>query len=134
MNNEWYNLLNNNVITKKFREHELYIQDLHFQIEAASGRLTGPTGPSGTNGITTGLILFLDSDGGPIETNGSLSSIPNTDYQTAITLNINIPGTYQIGRFTTSSIQNIELIGGVWTANIYASASVNDVIKYYFKF
>lgn len=131
MSNEYYNLLNNKIIIKKFQQFDSNINDLHNQILDISGN--GPTGPTGANGITSGLILFLDSDGGSIETNGSLSSTPNTNFQTALTFNINIPGTYQIGKFTTSSIQNIELLGGIWTANIYASANVNDVVKYYFK-
>jgi hypothetical protein len=82
MSNEYYNLLNNKIITKKFDLFESYISDLHNQILDVSGnRPTGATGASGANGITSGLILFLDSDGGSIETNGSLSYTPNTNGQ-----------------------------------------------------
>ena len=60
MNNEWYNLLNNKIITKKFDQFDSYIYDLHNQIVDLSG--------NGTNGITIGHKInvngfALDSPG-----------------------------------------------------------------------
>ena len=95
---------------------------------------TGSTGPVGNSGISTGLILYFDSNGGTnTDPNGTLLHTPDTDAQTNITITVDANTEKLIGTFTTTSIDSIQLIGGLWTTSIYADASIDDSISYYYK-
>jgi len=102
---------------------------------------TGPTGKTGSQGIpgqSSGLILYLDSVGTTaVDLSGALITVPNTGTQTTIVItNPNTSGAstdVPIGVFTAppGSTTNTELIGGLWTTNLYTYASDNTSVTYY---
>jgi hypothetical protein len=86
--------------------------------------VTGPTGYEGIPGVSTGKILYLDTSGGITDISGLLLEVPNTGAQTNIIFDGS--GTTELlGVFTTlpGSTESTQLIGGLWTTNIYAKAS-----------
>jgi hypothetical protein len=102
------------------------------------GGSTGPTGSTGIPGISTGLVLFLDSAGGAVkDDNGTMSTSSNNSTQTILTVT-NTGGANTnnvlVGIFTATagSTTSIELIGGIWTTNLYAVASDDTSVTYYF--
>jgi hypothetical protein len=94
---------------------------------------TGNTGPTGDKGIVTGLVVFIDSDGGtaPIY-DGTIINIPNYSVQTTISSDLQTnKQAFLMGTFTTSNnflTQKI-IISGIWETNIYAYSTGN--VKFY---
>jgi hypothetical protein len=104
----------------------------------APSTVTGPTGSTGLAGTSTGLVLFLDSIGGTaVDNDGTMSTTPNNGSQTLITVT-NTGGANTndvlVGIFTATvgSTTSIELIGGIWKTNLYAFASDDTSVTYYF--
>ena len=95
---------------------------------------TGPTGSIGIPGVSTGLVLYLDTDGGAAPQDGALLKAPNTGAQTTITATEST-NDYLVGTFTTptNSTDNTVLIGGLWQTNIYAYASNDTSVTFYTK-
>jgi hypothetical protein len=102
---------------------------------------TGPTGPAGVNGISSGLVLYLD---GPTSSHvagttgpfNQLLVLPVTTAQTKVTTT-SISGaspvvlgyyTTQVGQLTTTAI-----VGGIWVANTFFAASTGsaNTVGYY---
>ena len=81
-------------MTKKFVQHEAYITDLHYQIEAASGFLTGPTGSS------TSYVL----GNSPYVASGTLLTTTIGTTQTRI---------YELGPITTLSTTKLLIMANV---------------------
>ena len=89
---------------------------------------TGPSGPSGLPGMTTGKVLYMDYD-------------QNTSKYSLLSSPLSGQQIKTIGSFTTNSVQSFtflgsssaipldfnDLIGGLWTTNVYASVSGGTV-------
>jgi len=99
---------------------------------------TGPTGSNGQNGISSGLVLFLDAENatgttGPISTNGNLLVTPNTSAQTSlrfVTLSA-ATGTH-IATFTTQAdlfkeYPTTTIVQGNWTTSLNAYRSSANI-------
>jgi hypothetical protein len=94
----------------------------------ADSTVTGPTGSAGVNGVSNGLVLFLDTPtiAAPAPLlNGTLLEIPITTTQTSITHTGNNVNNYLMGTFTTpvGLLQSTFIVGGQWDLNIYANTS-----------
>ena len=94
---------------------------------------TGPTGLLGQQGITTGLVIFIDSNGGSAPINGSLIEHANTSTQTLITSEgQSNNNAFLMGTFTSSQLLSQQVINnGIWETNIYASASDNISVNWF---
>jgi len=85
-------------------------------------------------GVSTGLVLYLDSAGGPVVQYGNLLQVPNTALQTSLTTGEQEPQTnYLVAIFTSpvASTTSAQLIGGLWTTNLYTQASDDTSVTYY---
>ena len=94
----------------------------------------GPTGSQGVAGVSTGLVLYLDSAGGSAPQSGELLRVPNTGTQTSIpTGSQNTQTDFLVATFTTpvASTTSAQLIGGLWTTNLYTQASDDTSVTYY---
>lgn len=95
---------------------------------------TGSTGPAGSNGISGGLTLYLDTAGGVSPNNGTISTTPIISTQTSITSGDHSnTNDYLMGTFTspTNFFTSTTIIVGTWDLNLYASAShQGDVTMY----
>jgi len=103
---------------------------------------TGPTGPTGTtgttgpDGISTGLILYLDSNGGMVGgSTGTLDEIPISGAQTFIYSGVQTGSDFPMGTFVspTGTTQSTEIIGGLWQTNLYTIASDDTSVSYHMK-
>jgi hypothetical protein len=103
---------------------------------------TGPTGPTGTtgttgpDGISTGLILYLDSNGGMVGgATGTLDEIPISGTQTFIYSDFQTGSDFPMGTFVspTGTTQSTEIIGGLWQTNLYTIASDDTSVSYHMK-
>ena len=83
----------------------------------------GSTGSQGINGISSGLILFLD---GPttstVPVSDNLLVIPNTGTQTIITTSSIGTSPILVGNFVTPAglLTTTSIIGGFWNTELYA--------------
>jgi hypothetical protein len=96
--------------------------------------VTGPTGHIGIPGVSTGKVLFLDSASGYFPVSGDLITVPNTSSQTTVTVGSGLSqNDLLIATFTTApgSTSSIELIGGLWTTNLFTQASDDTSVSYY---
>ena len=95
---------------------------------------TGPTGVIGIPGVSTGKILFLDSPSyAAPDLSGVLLSVPNTGTQTTVTATDQSGNDILVATFTTAaeSTESTVLIGGLWTTNIFATASDDTSVTFY---
>jgi hypothetical protein len=99
---------------------------------------TGPSGPSGSQGIagtSTGRVLFLDSVGiSSVDLSGTLNTTPNNGTQTSINITAgSAANNVLVGTFTAvpGITTSIELIGGLWTTNLYTYATDDTSVTYY---
>lgn len=86
---------------------------------------TGPQGPAGNNGVSGGLVLYMDSaTSTTVPTLGSLLSAPNLGAQTTISYSAN-SATVLIATFPSpvGAIPAQFIPPGLWDMNIYAAAS-----------
>jgi collagen type VII alpha len=94
---------------------------------------TGNTGPQGTDGVSGGVVLFLDTAGGtaPI-TDGTLSTIANTGTQTTITTTQNGTNNVLLGTFVTTpgTITSTFIAAGLWDFAIHCLANKLGVLLY----
>jgi sugar lactone lactonase YvrE len=124
---------------------------LNFSLKGTSGE-TGPTGPTGDGvtgatgetgprgligppGISTGLILFLDSASSTSAiTDGTLDKTPNTGTQTNLTVSSTTADDVLVGVFTgvSGTTTSTELIGGLWAMNLYVYATDDTSVSYYY--
>jgi hypothetical protein len=100
----------------------------------------GPTGNIGLPGVSTGLILYLDSAGttNPPDYAGTLSTNPNylaTQTQIRSGVQTQINTSFLMGRFITAvgSTTSTQVVGGLWQANLYTFASDDTSVQYYMK-
>jgi len=96
---------------------------------------TGYTGPQGINGVTSGLVLFLDGvTTTTIPAADTLLLIPNSGSATNISHSANGVNDVLIGTFTTpqNSLTSTVVVPGLWTSYLYASATTLNAISYYF--
>jgi hypothetical protein len=93
----------------------------------------GGIGPAGTNGVSGGLVLFLDTAGGgaPI-TDGTLSTTANTGTQTTITTTQTDTDDVLLGTFLSNGgiLTNTFIASGLWDLNVHCFASAVGVTLY----
>jgi hypothetical protein len=97
---------------------------------------TGYTGPVGANGISSGLVIFLDSAGGTAPQTGTASTTPNTATQVNIfSGNQSTSATpVLMGTFVTDAsiaFLSTVIVGGYWDFNIYFSNATTANVKFY---
>lgn len=94
---------------------------------------TGPTGAQGANGISSGLVLYIDSASGTSPVSGTLPLIPNTGAQQTVTTSVNSSSGTQIGSFVTAAgVPGVTVVaGGNWNVWLYASRSGAADVRYW---
>jgi len=93
----------------------------------------------GVAGSSTGKTLYFDTAGGAAPTTGTIIEVPDTSAQT--TISYTSVSTYEdtlIATFTTptNSTASTNVIGGLWTTNVYAIATLTgsgNTISFYTK-
>jgi len=96
---------------------------------------TGPTGVPGLNGVSSGLVLFMDSAGGVSPDNSAeLLSVPVTTAGTELQSGNQSPGSILLGTFTTQAGTTTSTVvtGGLWIMNVYAESNTNSDVSFYF--
>ena len=101
----------------------------------------GPTGMAGIAGISTGLVLFLDSSGiapGGVGDTGDTGGTMNTSVTTGALTSISVSGTniltpVLVGSFITPTnfLTSTRIIGGLWQVNLFTSATDDVSVSYY---
>ena len=94
----------------------------------------GPTGPQGLNGVSGGLVLFMDNAGGAIPQTGTLLDSYNNSAQTKITTgNITNTNDVLLATFTDAlgSSKTTLILSGYWDFNVYFSAATTAGVSYY---
>jgi hypothetical protein len=84
---------------------------------------TGPTGLPGVNGVSSGVVFYLDTFNG---TNGVLLSIPDNGSQIVINSGIQpANNAYKVGTFSVqpNSINSVYILGGMWSLNLFANST-----------
>jgi hypothetical protein len=97
---------------------------------------TGYTGPVGANGISSGLVIFLDSAGGTAPQTGTASTTPNITTQVTIfSGNQSTSATpVLMGTFVSDpsiAFLSTVIIGGYWDFNIYFTNATTANVKFY---
>ena len=97
---------------------------------------TGPTGfqgQAGVNGVSGGLLLFLDSATVSAPATGQLLAVPNTGAQTTITTASLTPTPVVVGTFTSATgiLTSTTVVGGLWNLNVIASSFLGNAQFYY---
>ena len=96
--------------------------------------ITGPTGLLGPQGITTGLVVFFDGNGGSAPSSGTLTRIPDTGIQTSINSEPQLYNpAFLMGTFTSSNtfLSQLVINPGIWETNIYGFASNDTAVKFF---
>jgi hypothetical protein len=93
---------------------------------------TGYTGPAGQNGVSGGLVLFIDSATATAPTSGTLSTTVNLGTQTNVTTSGD-NATVLAGTFLTASstLASPVIVSGYWDFNIYFSSATTSKVTYY---
>jgi hypothetical protein len=97
---------------------------------------TGYTGPVGANGISSGLVIFLDSAGGTAPQTGTASTTPNTETQVNIFSGNQSSSATPVlmGTFVSDAsiaFLSTVIIGGYWDFNIYFSNATTANVTFY---
>jgi hypothetical protein len=97
---------------------------------------TGYTGPVGANGISSGLVIFLDSAGGTAPQTGTASTTPNTATQVTIfSGNQSASATpVLMGTFVTDAsiaFLSTVIVGGYWDFNVFFSNATTAHVTFY---
>jgi hypothetical protein len=98
---------------------------------------TGPTGIQGQNGVSSSLVLFLDTSGaaqGVADLSGTLLLTPVLTTQTTLSEDGAAVTNHVLGSFTTplNTLTNTSILGGKWDMNLYASSPDNGTHTFYF--
>jgi hypothetical protein len=100
--------------------------------------ITGPTGavgPAGANGVSSGLVFFLDTAGGSPPQSGTLLEVPVATAQTLINSGtINNTNDVLMGTFVSipGSLPTTSIVGGEWMMTLYVANTVTLGVSYYF--
>jgi collagen type VII alpha len=97
----------------------------------------GPTGSAGQNGVSSGLVLYLDTTsptGGAYPQDGPLLLIPNLGIQSITTSGSQSNTTILMGSHTTepNEIPTQLIPGGLWDLHLWAQASSATGVSFYF--
>ena len=95
---------------------------------------SGPTGIQGIGGVTAGLHLFLDTTTATSPVSGTLLTVPNLGAQTTISTGTQtVQNSFLVGTFTTpvASTDSTTIVGGLWTTNLYSTASDDTSVSFY---
>jgi hypothetical protein len=97
---------------------------------------TGFTGPAGQNGISSGLVYFLDiATTGAAPQTGTLETSPNLGTQTLVSSGTQTnTNDFLMATFTTpaTTLPTTTILPGIWDMNLYASAATTAGVSYYF--
>lgn len=93
---------------------------------------TGPigiTGPQGIAGITSGLVLYFDTNSGSSPVSGTLFVIPNSGAQTNVTTSVNSGSGTVLGTFVSDvGVPGTTVVaGGNWNVWLYAKTSAQNI-------
>ena len=97
---------------------------------------SGPTGIQGIGGVTAGLHLFLDTTTGTSSVSGTLLTVPNLSEQTTVSTDTQtVQTSFLVGTFTTpvASTDSTVIVGGLWTTNLFSTASDDTSVSFYTK-
>lgn len=110
------------------------IGDIYSLTTADSTGPTGPTGAAGLNGVSNGLVLFMDAENGTSPVTGTLSETVDTSTQTSIgSGNHTNTNDVLLATFITAagSTKSTVIASGVWETHVYFASSTTAGVTYY---